>query len=78
MRKPTFCICEYKDADQLCGKCTTDQFLYFRNTDNIVPLLPKYEIFKPLAIFCSCTDRFVSDLVGNNEERFSHNEAHLI
>ena len=41
MRKPTFCICENKDADQLCG------------------------------------NRFVSDLIGNPEDRFSHSEAHI-
>ena len=33
--------------------------------------------FKPLAIFCGCTARFVSDLVGNPQDRFSHNEAHI-
>ena len=33
--------------------------------------------FKPLAIFCDCTARLVSDLVGNPDDRFSHNEAHL-
>ena len=32
----------------------------------------------PLAIFCDCTARFVSDLVGNPEEWFSHNEAHFV
>ena len=42
MRKPAFCICENKDADQLRG-----------------------------------TARFVSDLVGNPEDRFSHNDAHM-
>ena len=31
-----------------------------------------------IAIFCDFTARFVSDQVGNPEERFSHNEAHLI
>ena len=34
-------------------------------------------IVKPLAIFCGCTARFVSDLVGNPEDRFSHNEAQI-
>ena len=34
------------------------------------------QYFKPLAIFCDCTARLVSDLVGNPEVRFSHNEAH--
>ena len=32
----------------------------------------------PLAIFCDCTDRFASDLVGNPEARFSHNEAQML
>ena len=34
--------------------------------------------FKPLAIFFGCTALFVLDLVGNPEDRFSHNEAHLV
>ena len=33
--------------------------------------------FKPLAIYCGSTARFVWDLVGNPEDRFSHNEAHI-
>ena len=33
--------------------------------------------FKPLAILCGCTARFVSDLVGNHEDRFYQNEAHI-
>ena len=66
MRKPVICICENKDADQrLC----------FRYTDSTIPLLPKYEI--SLAIFCDCTARFVSDLIGNPEDWFSHNKAQL-
>ena len=32
---------------------------------------------KPSAIFYGCTARFVSDLVGNPEDRFSHNEAQI-
>ena len=43
MRKPAFCICENKDADQLCGDRTADQRLCFRYIDTI-PLLPKSEI----------------------------------
>ena len=31
----------------------------------------------PLAILCGCTAWFVSDLVGNPEDRFSKNEAHM-
>ena len=80
MRKPAFCMCENKDADQLrgnqlCGNCEADQRLCFRYTDTTIPLLSK---FKPLAILCGCTARFVSDLVGNPEDRFCHNEAQII
>ena len=69
MRKSDFCICENKGADQLRGDREADQRLCFRYTDSTIPLLSK-----PLAIFCGCTARFVSDLVGN-PDRFSHNEA---
>ena len=44
VRKPAFCICENKDADQLRGNREADQRLCFRYTDITVPLLPKYEI----------------------------------
>ena len=44
MRKPAFCICENKDADQLRGIREADQRLCFRYTDSTIPLLPKSEI----------------------------------
>ena len=44
MRKPTFCICENKDADQLRGNREADQRLCFRYLDSTIPLLSKYEI----------------------------------
>ena len=44
MRKPAFCICENKDADQLHGNREADQRLCFRYTDSTIPLLPKSEI----------------------------------
>ena len=47
VRQPTICICENKDADQLCG-----------NLDSTIPLLAEY-----MVIFSICTDWFVSDLV---------------
>ena len=34
--------------------------------------------FKILALYCDCTGRFVSDLVGNPEDRFSRVAAHSI
>ena len=47
MRKPAFCICENKDADQLRrvrGNREADQRLCFRYTDSTISLLPKCEI----------------------------------
>ena len=76
MRKPEFFICENKDADQLRGNGEADQRLCFRYKDSTIPLLP-IQNFKPLAIFCSCTAWFVSDLVGNPEDRFSQNQAQM-
>ena len=44
VRKPAFCICENKDADQLRGNREADQRLCFRHMDRVIPLLPKSEI----------------------------------
>ena len=44
VRKPAFCICENKDADQLRGNCEADQRLCFGYIDSTIPLVPKYEI----------------------------------
>ena len=44
MRKPTFYICENKDADQLRGNREAYQRLCFRCTDSTIPLLSKSEI----------------------------------
>ena len=44
MRKPTFCICENKDADQLHGNRKADQRLCFRYIDSTILLLSKSEI----------------------------------
>ena len=75
MRKPAFCICENKDADQLRGYREADQCLCFRFIDSSISLLSKSKIFQSLAIFSNCAAWFVWDLVGNPEDRFSHNEA---
>ena len=48
MRKPAFCICENKDADQLRGHRAADQRLNFRYIYSAIPLLPKSEIFSHL------------------------------
>ena len=74
MRKPAFCICKNKSADQLRGKRVADKGLCFRYIDSYPNpsnfLIPK---FQALAFFCGCTAGFVSDLVGNSKDRFSHN-----
>ena len=45
VRKPTFCTCENKDADQLRGNREADQRLCFRYIDSTIPLLshPKFQ-----------------------------------
>ena len=43
VRKPAFCICENKDADQL-RVCEANQRLCFRYTDSTIPLLSKSKI----------------------------------
>ena len=62
MGKPTICIGENKGADQLRGNCEADQRLCFRYTDSTN--------FMFLAVFCYCTGRFVSELVGNHTVGF--------
>ena len=47
MRKPTICMGENKDADQLRGNREADQRLCFRYTDSTFPplLIPKFSRF---------------------------------
>ena len=71
-RKSAFCICENKNANQLCGDHTSDQCFCFRYIDRTIPLLPK-----SLAIFCGSTARFVLDLVRTPEYRFSLDTAKI-
>ena len=44
VRKPDFCLCENKGADQLRSNCEADQRLCFHYMDSTIPLLPKSEI----------------------------------
>ena len=36
IRKPDFCLCENKGADQLCSNCTADQRLCFCYSDSTI------------------------------------------
>ena len=72
MSKPAFCICEFKGTDTLkisnfgFAKSTA-QSLYFQNL--------KFQASINLYTF---TARFVSDLVGNPEDRRSQDMAQLL
>ena len=76
MRKPAFYICENKDADQLHGNREADQRLCFRYTDSTIPRLSKSK-FHSSSHIQWLHSPFLSDLVGNPEDRFSNNEAHF-
>ena len=69
MRNPAFCICETKPQI----RCT--KRLCFRFIENIIPLFSESEI-KTLTIFCGCTARLESDLIGNSKDRFSRDTGH--
>ena len=74
VRKPDFCLCENKGADQLPSNFEADQRLCVRYTDSAISLLPKSEIssFKPASVTVTASEsRFMSDLVRNPEDRFS-------
>ena len=43
MRKPTFCICENKDTNQLRSNQEADQRLCFHYIDSTIPLLSIFE-----------------------------------
>ena len=43
-RKPDFCLCENKGADQLHSYCEADQRFCFRYTDIAIPLLSKSKL----------------------------------
>ena len=44
VRKPAFCICENKGADQLRGNRKADQRICIRYTNSTISLLPKSKI----------------------------------
>ena len=44
MGKPTICVCENKDADQLRSNCEADHRLCFRYKYSTIPLLLESEI----------------------------------
>ena len=79
MRKPAFCICENKDADQLRGNRKADQRLCFRYTHSTIPLFPKSEISSLYPSSVGLQPGLCSGVRPgrNTEDRFSHNAAHF-
>ena len=76
MRKPAFCICENKDADQLRSNREADQPLSFRYRilQFLYFLNPKFQAFTYLHWLHST----VCVGPGNREDQVFHNEAHII
>ena len=63
IHEKTFGICENKGTDHLCGihpAALLSTILYNCSNLNV------------LAIFCDCIARFMSDLLGNPDDMFSH------
>ena len=78
MTKLDFCLCENKGADQLRRNCEADLHLCFHYSDSTNSLLLlKIRNFKLLTFSGDCTGQFVSDLVGNPDDRFSHSAAYI-
>ena len=78
MRKTDFCICENKDADQLRGNREADRCLCFRYTDSTIPLLPIYEITSLQPSSVAVQPGLCRTWSKTPEDRFSHNEAHIV
>ena len=74
MRKPAFCICENKDADQLRVNREADQRLCFR----FIYVLQSLYFLNLKFQASSHLLWLYSPVVGNPEDLFSHNEAHLV
>ena len=66
MKKPVLIYVKNQNVNQL-EQTDPPCFCYTVSTS---PLLPKSEILSPLTIICGCTIRFVSDLVGNPDNRY--------
>ena len=70
MRKPAFCICKNKGADQLHGNRPADQHVCTRYIDSILTLPPKSEISILQSFSVVAQPAFLSDLVENPNNTF--------
>ena len=74
MRKPVFCICENKGADQLRSNCAADQHLCFHYIDSTTTLPFKSEISTPPYV---AVQPFCVGPSQKPDDRFSHDTAQL-
>ena len=71
MRKPAFPYAKTKAHLSCVVNVQLISAFVFAKIDNTIPLLTNPK-FQDSGIFCGCTDCFVSDLVRNPKDRFSH------
>ena len=76
MRKPDFCLCENKGADQLCSNCTADQRLCFRYSDSAISLLHIAEISSLQSASVTLQDNLCRAW-SETQDRFSRVAAHF-
>ena len=81
MRKPTICMGENKDADQLRGNREADQRLCFRYTDSTFPplLIPKFSRFWVSSVTVQaglCWTWSETHIVGFVMHRLNSNNCH--
>ena len=69
MSKPAFCICENKGADQLAVTAQLTSTIVFAIKIVQSFYFPSLQ-FQVFDIYCGCTARFLSDLVGKPDDRF--------
>ena len=89
MRKPSFHICKNKGTDQLrgnlCFRCkdSTIHIFKFQAYSHLLWLRspvcvgPSQKHQRPGFLTMRLIARYVSDLVGNPKDGFTHNEAHI-
>ena len=78
VRKPAFCICENKDADQLRGNREADQRLCFRYIDSTIPLLPSSHLVWLYSLVCVRPGRKPRRPVFSQRGSYNHQIFHLI
>ena len=65
------------NTEMFCDDIKTCALNFFHFYSSKIFCLLYGQNFKILALFCDCTDWFVSDLVGNHIDSFSHKAVQL-